>query len=121
MNAANAVFHPAPRSPSADFSESLLAFPSCGGLIARLQAALGNWAHTSVEAQADGRLWSAPSRDARLQTAAVRCATGNESTARPRRQNLAMASDRKPLNDGWDQIIEHAYQTRFHSNGAQHA
>ena len=121
MNAANTIFHPVPRSSSADFSDSLLAFPSCGGLIARLQAALGNWAHTSVEAQADGRLWSAPSRDARLQSAAGPSATGNESTALPRRSTLALASDRKPLNDGWGQIIEHAYQTRFHSNGAQHA
>ena len=119
MNAANASYRPAPHPASVDFSDNLLALPSCGGLIARLKAAFGHWAHTSVEAQADGRLWSAPSRDTRRQTATLWRATGKEGPTLSGRPSLTVASDRKPLNDGWDQIVEHAYQTRFHSNGAQ--
>ena len=121
MHTAKALFHAETRSTSVDFSDNLLAFPSCGSLFARLKTAMGNWAHTSVEAQADGRLWSAPSRNTYAQTKSLRAAKRSENPAQARQRAWTVASDRKPVNDGWAQIIDHAYQTRFHSNGAQHA
>ena len=121
MNAAHPIFDLYSRPHSLDFSDNLLAFPSCGSLFARLKAALGNWAQAALEEQADARLWSAPARDARVHTEIARAAERNEEPIPKRPQVLSVASDRKPLNDGWAQIIEHAYQTRFHSNGAQHA
>jgi hypothetical protein len=121
MNTAKAIFHANTRITSADFSDNLLAFPSCGSLFTRLKTALGNWAHTSVEAQADGRLWSSPSRNTHAQANPIRAAELSEDSAQSRHKVWTVASDNKPLNDGWAQIIEHAYQTRFHSNGAQHA
>lgn len=121
MNTAKAIFYADTRATSADFSNNLLAFPSCGSLITRLKTTLGNWAHSSVEAQADGRLWSAPSRKTHAQTNSLCAAELSEDSAQSRDEVWTVASDRQPLNDGWAQIVAHAYQTRFHCNGAQYA
>ncbi|WP_157559215.1 hypothetical protein [Hydrogenophaga crassostreae] len=121
MSASQPIFDSYSRPQSLDFSDSLLAFPSCGTLIARFKTALGNWAQTSIQNQADTALWDNPSVDARIQTEMVRAFERPAHVLAAPFDEPSSASDQHPLNDGWAQIIEHAYQTRFHSNGARHA
>lgn len=121
MSASQTIFDSYSRPQSQDFSDSLLALPSCGTLFARFKAALGNWAQSSIQDQTDTALWHTPSADARIQTEMVRAFERRAQVPAAPFDGPTPASDLRPLNDGWAQIIEHAYQTRFHSNGSRHA
>lgn len=121
MSASQTMLDSYSRPQSLDFSDSLLAFPSCGTLFARFKAALGNWAQSSIQGQTDTALWHTQWDDARVQSEMARGPERRAQVPAAPFDGPMPASDRRPLNDGWAQIIEHAYRTRFHSNGSRHA
>ena len=124
MSATQTIFESYSRPSSLDFADDLQAFPSTGKVWARLRTAFSNWTQAATQANTESRLWDSAQADPRIMAELMLSRVGAEtieaapvSAAAP----LTMPSDNKPLNDGWGGILEHAYQTRFHSNGRQFA
>ena len=114
MNATRTIFDSYARPHSLDFSSDLQALPSIGLIWNRIKTVFSNWTQAAMQAQADPRIMAelVQSR-VRSETAAV------EPLKSFAMERLAHSTDNQPLNDGWGSILAHAYQTRFHSNGAQ--
>jgi hypothetical protein len=121
MSATQTVFDSYSHPHSAEFSDSMLAFPSFGTVIARIKGALANWAQASIEEQTDASLWKSAAPDARVQAEMARASQGSEQGVVAPVVALPRVSDRQPLNEDWGRIIMQGYQTRYHSSGAQHA
>jgi hypothetical protein len=124
MRATRTNFDSYSRSGAQDASDSLLAFPSFGALLTRFKTTFSNWAQAAVQADAESRLWDTAQADRRIMAELVQARVRPEAAmAAPvfTTAGLAATSDKKPLNAGWGSLIEHAYQTRFHRNGAQRA
>ena len=124
MSASHTIFESYSRPSSLDFSDDLQAFPSVGTVWSRLSTAFSNWTQTAMQAHAESRLWDSAQADPRIMSELVLSRVGPEvevAAALEAPVHLTLPSDNKPLNDGWGNILEHAYQTRFHSNGSQFA
>jgi hypothetical protein len=124
MSASHTIFESYSRPSSLDFSDDLQALPSVGSVWARFRTAFSNWTQAAMQAHAESRLWDSAQADPRIMSELELSRVGPElEEAAPFETSvrLTLPPDNKPLNDGWGGILEHAYQTRFHSNGAQFA
>lgn len=122
MSATQTIFDSYSRPHSLDASQDLVALPSFGAVLTRIKTAFSNWAQASVQAEAESRLWDSAQADPRIMAELVQARVRQEPATSPAdftRAPLATASDRLHLNDGWGSVLEHAYKTRFHSNGSQ--
>lgn len=124
MNATRTIFDSYARPHSLDFSSDLQALPSIGLIWNRIKTVFSNWTQAAMQAEAESRLWDSAQADPRIMAELVQSRVRSETAAvEPLKsfamERLAHSTDNQPLNDGWGSILAHAYQTRFHSNGAQ--
>jgi hypothetical protein len=121
MSPTRSIFESYSRAHAQDFSDNLMALPSSGTLLARIKTAFSNWVQASVQAQAESRLWDSAQADPRIMAELVQARVGPEQAAPAPAVTPVPASSSMPLSAGSGGLMERAYQSRFHSNGAQPA